>query len=185
VIGIHVYEIKRGEWDQQSSLPLNLCSLSAILSGIVLLWKNQLAYEFLLFWGIPGATHSLLTPEMTLGREGWYGYDYYLSHAGIILSAVYLTLILNMRPRVYSWLKIFLYTQIVLIVVFVIDKLIHANYMYLVTKPSVDNPFVFGEWPWYILGFELAGILHFFIVYLVFQKKKFSFWKKILVQADE
>ena len=40
--------------------------------------------------------------------------------------------------------------------------------MYLCTKPIVNNPFLMGEWPWYILSIELAGLLHFFIVYLPF-----------------
>ena len=182
---IHIYEINRGEWTKQSCLPLNLCSMSAILSGVVLLKRNQLAYEFLLFWGISGATHSILTPVMTLGSDGWYGYDYYLSHAGIILSAVYLTVVMGMRPRAYSWLKIFLYTQLVLITVFIIDKLIGANYMYLVAKPAVENPFVMGDWPWYILGFEFAAILHFFIVYMIFQKNKFPAWKKLWLRIDD
>ena len=31
----------------QSSLPLNLCNLSGILSGLILLFPNQTAYEFL------------------------------------------------------------------------------------------------------------------------------------------
>jgi hypothetical integral membrane protein (TIGR02206 family) len=182
---IHIYEINRGEWTKQSCLPLNLCSLSAILSGIVLLRRNQLAYEILLFWGISGATHSILTPEMTLGNDGWYGYDYYLSHAGIILSAIYLTVVLGMRPRAYSWLKIFLYTQLVLITVFMIDKFIGANYMYLVAKPVVENPFVIGDWPWYILGFELAGILHFGLVYVIFQKNKNPVWKRLFFRVDD
>jgi hypothetical integral membrane protein (TIGR02206 family) len=104
-IFIHIYQLIRGEWNLQSSLPLNLCSLSAILSGIVLLYPNQLGYEVLLFWGIPGAFHSFITPELTLGNQNWYFYDYYIAHGGIILSVIYLTNILKYRPRPYSWLK--------------------------------------------------------------------------------
>jgi hypothetical integral membrane protein (TIGR02206 family) len=177
---IHFYQISRGEWSAQSSLPLNLCSLSAILSGIVLLWRNQLAFEFLLYWGIPGAAYSILTPEMTLGNEGWYTYDYYISHAGIIFSALYLVWFLNMRPGPLSWWKVFLYSQILLITVGIIDKLIGANYMYALEPPVVDNPLVIGKWPWYILGFEVAGIFHFFLLYFFFRKRS---KKKVLSES--
>jgi uncharacterized membrane protein YwaF len=43
-----------------------------------------------------------------------------------------------------------------------------GNYMYLSEKPIVENPFVIGDWPWYIIGLELAGLLHFYLVYLLF-----------------
>ena len=40
--------------------------------------------------------------------------------------------------------------------------------MNLCIKPIAKNPFLIGEWPWYIIGIELAALLHFFIVYLPF-----------------
>lgn len=39
-----------------------------------------------------------------------------------------------------------------------------ANYMYLSEKPLAENPFVMGDWPWYILGFELAALLHYYLI---------------------
>lgn len=169
---LHVYLMYLGTWSLQQSLPLQLCSLSGILSGIVLLWPNQTAYELLLYWGIPGAFYSLLTPEMTQGSGGLFVYEYYISHGGIIFSALYLSSAYQMRPRKNSWLKIFLYSQILLPVVGAADYLFDANYMYFRSKPEVSNPFVIGEWPWYIIGLELALLLHFFIVYLPFHYKR-------------
>ena len=46
--------------------------------------------------------------------------------------------------------------------------MINANYMYLCIKPIANNPILIGEWPWYIISIELAGLLHFFIIYLPF-----------------
>src|SRR6266446_5707260 len=51
---LHVYLVYLGTWNLKTSLPLQLCSISGILSGVVLLWRNQFAYELLLYWGIPG-----------------------------------------------------------------------------------------------------------------------------------
>ena len=167
-VGVHFYWNHLGIWTIESSLPLHLCGLSAILSGIVLFWRKQWAYECLYFWGLPGAFHSLMTPEFTIGSSGLLFYEYYLSHGGIILSAVYLTWLLGMRPRKGSWWKVFLWSQLLLPVIGIINRILNANYMYLCTKPIVNNPFLMGEWPWYILSIELAGLLHFFIVYLPF-----------------
>ena len=167
-VGVHFYWNHLGIWTIESSLPLHLCGLSAILSGIVLFWRKQWAYECLYYWGLPGAFHSLMTPEFTIGSSGLLFYEYYLSHGGIILSAVYLTWLLGMRPRKGSWWKVFLWSQLLLPVIGIINRILNANYMYLCTKPIVNNPFLMSEWPWYILSIELAGLLHFFIVYLPF-----------------
>ena len=70
-IGIHFYWNYLEIWTIESSLPLHLCGLSAILSGIVIFWRKQLAYECLYFWGLSGAFHSLLTPEFTIGSDGF------------------------------------------------------------------------------------------------------------------
>jgi hypothetical integral membrane protein (TIGR02206 family) len=103
-----------------------------------------------------------------VGTSGFLFYEYYLSHGGIILSAVYLTWVLGMKRRQGSWLKIFISCQLLLPFIGLINWIFNANYMYLCTKPIVNNTFLIGEWPWYILGIELAALLHFFIVYLPF-----------------
>ncbi len=167
-IGIHFYWDYLDIWTIESSLPLHLCGLSAILSGIVMFWRNQTAYELLFYWGIPGALHSILTPEFTSGTGGLRFVEYYISHGGIILSALYLTFILGMRPRQSSWFKIFLYSQMLLPIIGFINWILNANYMYLCIKPIVNNPFLVGDWPWYLLSIELAGLLHFIIIYIPF-----------------
>ena len=167
-IGVHFYWDYLGIWTIESSLPLHLCGLSAVLSGIILFWRKQWAYECLYFWGIPGAFHSLLTPEFTVGSNGFLFYEYYLSHGGIMLSAIYLTLVLGMRPQKGSWFKVFLWSQLLIPIIGSINFALNANYMYLCIKPIAKNPFLIGEWPWYLLGVECAVILHFFVIYLPF-----------------
>jgi len=167
---VYPYLFYLGKLNLQSSLPLQLCSLSGFLSGIVLLKRSQLLFEFLLYWGLPAGFYALLTPEMTLGSEGLLVDDYYICHGGILFSALYLSIVFKMRPREYSWLRIFFYTQILLVLVAVIDWLIKANYMYLSEPPIARNPLIIGQWPLYIIMFELIGLVHFYIIYLLFQK---------------
>ena len=167
-VGVHFYWHHLGIWTIESSLPLHLCGLSAILSGVVIFWRKQLAYECLYFWGLPGAFHALLTPEFTHGTYGLLFFEYYLSHGGIILSALYLTLLLDMKPRKISWLKIFLISQLLIPIIGIINWTLNANYMYICLKPIANNPLLIGEWPWYFLGMEIAAILHFFIIYIPF-----------------
>ena len=39
--------------------------------------------------------------------------------------------------------------------------------MYLREKPPVNNPFLIGDWPYYILGFEFLAFTFFSILFLI------------------
>ena len=175
VVFIQFYQLYMNIWVAASSIPLHLCGLSSILAGLVILKKNQFAYECLFYWGLAGAFQSLLTPEFTLGKEDQILYiDYFVSHGGIIFAALYLTIILGMRPREDSWLKIFLFSQILIPVIGSINWLLNANYMYLNARPSAGNPLIIGDWPYYIIFVELIALGNFWLLYQpikMFKKK--------------
>jgi len=158
-------------WDIYNNLPLHLCGLSAIISGIIMFYRKQWMYECLYYWGIPGAFHAFLTPEFTQGTEGLLFLEYYIAHGGIILSALFCTLYLGFSPRKGSWWRIFLWTQLFLPIIGGFNWLIDANYMYICAPPIVDNPFIIGDFPEHLIGLEIAGLLHFAIVYLPFGLK--------------
>ena len=61
------------------------------------------------------------------------------------------------------------------------NVVLNSNYMYLMKKPLISNPFIVGEWPFYILGFEVAGILHIFIFYVLFNWLSKKYLVKISV----
>jgi hypothetical integral membrane protein (TIGR02206 family) len=167
-IAIHPYLIATHSWNLQSSLPLHLCSLSGILSGVVLLFPSQIGFELLMYWGITGAIHSLLTPELTQGKSDFLFMEYYISHSGIIGSAMFLTFSYDMKLRKISWIKIFYMTQLLLPIIGTVDYFLHSNYMYLRERPEANNPLIVGEWPWYIIIFEILLLIHFYIIYFIF-----------------
>jgi len=172
---IQYYAYDIGIWSVQSSLPLQMCSFSSLFCGIVVFYRKQYLYEFVYYMGISSAIHSLLTPEFTMGNEGYLFFEYYLNHGLIALIPLYFTLVLNYKPKKYSWLTTILYAQILIMIAGTANWLFGANYMYLAEKPIVNNPFVIGEWPWYIFGLQFAGLLHFIILYIPFSfKNKFS-----------
>lgn len=163
--------LRNGTWNIQDHLPLHLCRISFIICFITLLSKTQWMYEWCLFLAIPAGFHSLLTPELTNGTSNWFFFDYYFVHAGMLLAPLYLTLIMEMRPRKRAWLHTFYRLQIPVVFIFPLNFIINSNYMYLKAKPIVENPLLIGQWPYYILVLELVTLLHIYIIHLVILKR--------------
>lgn len=178
----HLYQIYGDpfRWNLMESLPLQLCSMSAIISSILLFRFNQFFYEFLILLGLPGAIISLLTPELTMGYSPFLLVEYFVSHGGIILSALYLTIILKHRPSLGSWKRIAVASQVVLLLSHLVNLWLNkiypeapaaANYMYTVIPPHVDLPLLIWD-RYYYVGFEIFGFVFIMISYFFFTRQK-------------
>ena len=178
-IWIHPYLASRGLWTKDSSLPLHLCDITAIFSWVALLWRQQVVYECLFYWGIPGAIISLATPEFTLaqgvindngtlGNETLVFLNYYVSHGGILVSALYLTFALGLRPGRGSWWKISLLGLPLLLAVGLVNKILDTNYIFLCRPPQVASGLIIGDWPWYVFGMIIMVTLCSLLLYIPF-----------------
>jgi len=157
--------IYNGWWNLQDNLPLHLCRISFFISMVVLLTRKQWMYEWVLFLAIPSGIHSMLTPEMTKGISTWFYFDYYFVHAGLILVPLYLTIVMGMKSRADAWWKTILRLQIPVAIILPLNFLLDSNYIYLRHKPLVNNPFLIGEWPIYIVFLELIMLVHVFVIH--------------------
>ncbi len=166
------YVLYSGCWNVQDNLPLHLCRISFFISMIVLITKKQWMYEWVLYLAIPTGIHSILTPEMTQGVNAWFYFDYYFVHAGLILVPLYLTIVIRMRTRVDAWWRTILRLQIPVAIILPLNFLLESNYIYLRHKPLVDNPFLIGEWPVYIIFLEITMVAHVYIIHLLAPKSK-------------
>jgi hypothetical integral membrane protein (TIGR02206 family) len=156
-------------WSVQTYLPLHLCSLSTFLAIYFLIYRNQWVYEFLIFWSA-GAIHAFITPEITTGQSWFKIFEFSVSHGGIIITGIFASTQLGFKPRQRSWWNVFLYTQLVLPFIGIINYLLDSNYMYIAQKPNANNPMIIGDWPWYIIGLEFVVLIHFYIFYLLHKK---------------
>ncbi len=160
----------------QEHLPLHVCGMSAILSVVVLFTRNRLAYELVYFWGLAGATNAVVTPALDAGWPEFHFIQYYISHCGIVVTAVLMTWGLGMRPTFKSLLRAFFLLNAMAAVMTGFNLLTGANYMYLSEQPVTDSPFLFFEWPWYILWLEVLALGFFALCYLpVYLERK---WRR-------
>ena len=169
------YELYHDIWSIQESLPLHLCRVSFIIC-IFNFWRpKQWMFEWCLFLSLPSGLHAILTPELTMGKSNWILFYYYFSHSAILLVPLYLSIVMKRTPRKNAWIKSFWYLQILVAISFPLNFIIDSNYLYLKSPPSVNNPFLIGEWPWYIIVLELSVLLHVFILRIFFPSKKLGY----------
>jgi hypothetical integral membrane protein (TIGR02206 family) len=161
-LGWHAWHVYYGLWTVQALLPLNLCNLMVLTSAWTLVSKNQLGYEFIYLLGIPAASQVLITPAL-----GPYGYPHvlffqiFISHGGVVLAALFLTLGEGMRPL--SWRSVWRtasWTMLYAFIIFWFNQWLGSNYLFLAYKPpAVTLLDILGPWPWYILGIVLIGLV--------------------------
>jgi len=172
----HLIDVINDNWRLHEDLPFHLCSISNLITCIILfIPKNNRLFEFLFYCGFLGGLMAILTPQINYYDGGIFMYfEYYISHGIIMLIPLYMFYHLEMKLSKYSWLKTFLILNIIMIIVMPLNSLIGSgsNYMYLSESPKIDNPLVFGDWPFYIINWEIIVLILFYFTYLIFTRKK-------------
>ena len=167
----HVIDLNNGNWEIQEDLPLHLCSVSnLIVCFIFFIPKNQKLFEFLLYCGFWGGLMAILTAQINDYDGSYFKYiQYYQSHGTIIMIPLFMLLHLDYKLSKFSWLKVLITLNIIMLIIMPLNFLIGSNYMYLSEAPNIKNPLVFGEWPFYILNWEFFILVLFFITFKCFQ----------------
>lgn len=154
-----------GTWQLAEHLPLHLCSFALLLSVFALATRRQFAFELAYFWALVGATQALLTPDASRWAMGELdAFWNFLSHGVVILNVLWLVFVEGTRVRRGAWLRVFAATNAVALAVGVIDWISGYNYLFLREKPGVDNPFLVGEWPVYLLVLQGVAFLAFYLL---------------------
>ena len=170
----HSRNIINGYWNISDNLPLHLCGISNLIACFILfLPKNKTLFEFLFYAGIIGAIQAFLTPQINNFDGTNYEYiEYYISHGGILLLPIYMYNNLGYELRKFSWLKMLIYLNILVAIVMPLNFQINSNYMYLAYAPGVDNPLIIGDWPYYVLYWEIIVVIFTYTLYVIATRKK-------------
>lgn len=166
----HLWRWQTRQWTLQTMLPLHLCSVMVFGGAAMLIFKNYALYQFMYFMGIGAATQAMLTPD-----AGIYGYPHFrffeifISHGGIVLSALYMTFVEGFRPTWKSIGHTMLWLNVYAACVGVVNALLGSNYLWIARKPDFPTLIdLLGPWPWYILPLELISLSVCVLLYLPF-----------------
>ncbi|HKI54216.1 MAG TPA: TIGR02206 family membrane protein [Anaerolineales bacterium] len=169
-IAWHVWNIAVGKWNIQTMLPLHLCSVLVWLGTVMLVTKNYRIYEFMYLMGIGGAIQALATPDL-----GIYGFPHFrffqtfISHGLIVTSAIYMTVVEGFRPTWKSVLRVAVWMNVYMVIIYFINDAIGSNYLMVNGKPNTPSLLdLLPPWPIYIIYMEAIGLITVLILYLPF-----------------
>ena len=152
----------------QSYLPLHICGVALFVVVFALLRRNQILYEIGYFWGIVGTLNAVITPQLGVGFPHYRFFQYFIVHGGIVVSVLFATWGLRMRPTLKGLLRSFLLANLYMVVIAGVNLLLKSNYMFICEPPYTKSPFFFAPWPWYILILDGVALVLFFVVYSPF-----------------
>lgn len=141
-----------GGWDPAADAMVDLCPVTAVIAAVAL-WSppRPLLVELTYFWGCAGTIQGVLTPDPRWHYPSYFYFQFYVTHIGVVLAAVFLVLGLGITPRRHAVPRVFLLTLGFAAVAALADVVTGGNYMFLRDKgPAGTLLDVMGPWPWYI-----------------------------------
>ena len=165
-----------GNFSIAVDLPFHLCGISAFICSIMPFLKNkQGLFDFVFYTGIIGGIMGILTPQMSDYDGSFYVYFvFYMRHILIFTMPIYMLRNLGLSLTKKSMVRTFVILNILLAFIMPFNFIVGGNYMYLAEPPQVNNPLIIGEWPYYVIWFELFVIL---LLVLLYYLSKISFRK--------
>ena len=162
-----------------SDLPLQFCSIGYYFSlfGIIMVISNKkynIKFEQFIFdcayvLGFGGALQAMITVDLT-GINNIIGtLALNWQHSIIILNVLWLIFAYDKRFNLKGVINAFIFINIAIIPVGIINYLLNANYMFICSPPNVNSPLLIGEWPTYLIVLEFIYFVYILVLYLPFK----------------
>lgn len=162
-----------------ADLPLQFCSIGYYFSLLgIFMAVNQGKYnkkiEQFIFdcsyvLGFGGALQAMITVDLT-GINNMIGsFALNWQHSIIILNVLWLIFAYNKRFNLKGVLNAFIFMNLIMIPVGIINYFLGSNYMFLCEPPAVNSPLIVGQWPTYLITLEFIYFIYILILYLPFK----------------
>ena len=162
-----------------TDLPLQFCVIGFYLSifGIIMNVSSvrfnpkleQFLFDVAYVLGFGGALQALLNVDLT-GVNNMIGiFTLNWTHSLIIINVLWLVFAYGKRFNAQSIINSFMFINVVIFPVGIINYFLNANYMFICSPPAVDSSFFIGDWPYYLLYLEIIYFIYIFILYLPFK----------------
>ncbi|MBO0703402.1 MAG: TIGR02206 family membrane protein [Candidatus Dormibacteraeota bacterium] len=143
-----------------ADLPLQLCDLTVWVAAAALVFRREILLQLTWLWGVGGGIPALFLPVRGAPFPGWFYFEFYLAHGGIIVAGLLAVVAFGMRIRFSSMVRALVITGALALAVGSFDVVTGGDYLYLTSLPAVAGALqALSSWPLYRVALCSAAAL--------------------------
>lgn len=151
-VPLQVLQLLPGDWDFDTSLPLQLCDLAWMVAAYALWTRRPWAAALTYYWGLTLTSQAMLTPALVQDFPHPRFIGFWVMHLLVVWAAIYLTAGLGIRPAWRHYATTVGVTAVWAITMMAFNTAFDSNYGYLNAKPGTGSALdLLGPWPWYVV----------------------------------
>ena len=158
-IAFQINMIFYGIWSIETSLPLEMCYISALLIPFYSMNNQSRALKnWFFFAGFCGSLFAFINTNLSEFEQIYISIHYFFAHGLVIFIA--LSIIADgYRPTWNDYYDVIKWTTILVLIIIIINILLSSNYMFTFEKPKgINFTLLMPGWPFYFLIMLLVGL---------------------------
>lgn len=153
----------------ESDLPFVFCNFVALFLPVYAFKREKYIFDIIYYVIIVGAIQAIITPALKFSFPHYEYWKFWTVHVGLIIFILYEIIIFKRRPTIKGIFITFLFVQVYLLMIILVNVILDSNYLFLNEKPPVRTFLdLLGEWPYYVIIMDIILIPYFFITFLPF-----------------
>jgi hypothetical integral membrane protein (TIGR02206 family) len=159
-----------GTFNVKLHLPFHLCRFANLMIPFVLIRRNEFMFQILYFWGLSGMLQGIISPDIIQDFPHFHYFRFFIGHHLLVVAIIYMVVIYDMKPTLLGLKNAFIGMNLFLLLSFIVNILLDANYFWIMEKPPAGSLLDFmGPWPWYIITGEFVALAHFGLFFLIYK----------------
>lgn len=168
----YTVQIMVGAPEVKDYLPLHISQIVLILMTLGLIIRTRFLNTLLYFWSIWSCLLAVFLPEQGFPFPHPRYFEFFLGYMFILGGMTWLLRFEHVTITYKAMWKMYGYLLLYVGLVYVVNMLLDANYIFLMAHPSQGQMWFLPQPPWHIPFFAVGGILFFHSVY----------WLKVLIR---
>ena len=158
-VAFQINMIFYGIWSMNTSLPLEMCYISALL--IPFYSKNshsRTLKNWFFFAGFCGSLFAFINTNLSEFEQIYISIHYFFAH-GLVIFIAFSIIVDGYRPTWEDYFNVIKWTTLLVLLIIAVNILLGSNYMFTFEKPKgINFTLLMPEWPYYFLIMLLIGL---------------------------
>ena len=167
-IVFQAYMVYYGIWSLKTSLPMEMCYLSALL--IPIYSKNhhlRLLKTWFFFAGFGGSLFAFINTNLSEMEHIYVSIHYFFAH-GLVIFVMLSIGADGYRPKWEDYFIAIKWTTVLVVFIILTNIVLDSNYMFTFEKPAgVNFTLLMPDWPYYFLIMLCIGLSFYTLMMIV------------------